>query len=168
MGDSASAPDLAELERALAYAHRAIARREQTVAQVRALLERRGVGADTADAAVEELLSTGLLDDARFARHFAGDKRDLEQWGSGRIASELGRRGVGAEQIAAVVADSGREDELETARVLLERRLPHAPRDDRERDRAWRLLVRRGYEPELAYEAVREHERMGAGGVDAA
>ena len=55
--------------------------------------------------------------------------------------------------------EHGRRDELDTARVLLERRLPQAPRDDRERDRAWRLLVRRGYEPELAYEAVREHER---------
>ena len=41
--------------------------------------------------------------------------------------------------------------------MLLEQRLP-PPRDDRERDRAWRLLVRRGYESELAYEAVRRHE----------
>jgi regulatory protein len=166
MGDSV--PDLADLERALAYAHRAIARREQTVAQVRGLLERRGVEASTADAAVDELLATGLLDDARFARRFAGDKRDLEQWGSGRIASELDRHGVEPEQIEAVVAESGRQDELDTARVLLERRLPQAPRDDRERDRAWRLLVRRGYEPELAYEAVRAHERSGAGDTDAA
>ena len=30
---------------------------------------------------------------------------------------------------------------------------------DRERDKAWRMLVRRGYEPEIAYEAVRRHER---------
>jgi len=29
---------------------------------------------------------------------------------------------------------------------------------DRERDRAWRLLVRRGYPSELAYDAVRLHE----------
>ena len=154
------APDLAELERALAYAHRAIARREQTVAQVRALLERRGVAEATADLAVEELVGTGLLDDARFARRFAGDKRDLEQWGSTRIARELDRRGRRrrADRRGAW-RESGRQDELDTARVLLERRWPQAPRDDRERDRAWRLLVRRGYEPELAYEAVREHER---------
>ena len=46
---------------------------------------------------MEELCATGLLDDARFARRFAGDKRDLDQWGSRRIAGELGRRGVGAE-----------------------------------------------------------------------
>jgi regulatory protein len=159
-----SVPDLAELERALSYAYRAIARREQTVAEVRALLERRGVGEPTIDAAVEELRSTGMLDDARFARRFAGDKRELEQWGARRIASELDRRGVGPDEIATVAERAARSDELETALVLLERRFPHAPRDDRERDRAWRLLVRRGYEPEVAYEAVREHERDRAEG----
>ena len=31
------------------------------------------------------------------------------------------------------------------------------PADDRERDKAWRLLIRKGYEPDLAYEAVRAH-----------
>ncbi len=61
------------------------------------------------------------------------------------------------------MTETGRQDELDTARVLLERRWPQAPSDDRERDRAWRLLVRRGYAPELAYEAVREHERAAAG-----
>ena len=59
-----------------------------------------------------------------------------------------------------MVADRGREAELETALLLLERRLP-PPADDRERDRAWRLLIRRGYEPELAYEAVRRHGSSG-------
>jgi regulatory protein len=153
-----SAPDL---EKALRYAHRAIGRREQTVAEIRALLERRGVDEPVAEAAVGELLASGLLDDARFARRFAGDKRDLDQWGARRIASELGRRGVEAAEIAAVVDETGRDDELETALILLGRRIPEPPRDDRERDRAWRLLVRRGYDPELAYEAVRRHERTG-------
>jgi regulatory protein len=164
-----SAPDLAEFERALVYAHRAIARREQTVREVRDLLERRGIGPPTIQAAVDELRSTGLLDDARFARRFAGDKRDLEQWGARRITSELERRGVDSEEVAAVIERTDRSGEMETALVLLERRLPRAPRDDRERDRAWRLLVRRGYEPELAYEAVREHARAwAAGGPDTA
>jgi regulatory protein len=158
MEDSAPAPDL---ERALAYAHRAIGRREQTVAEIRALLERRGVEAPVAEAAIDDLLASGLLDDSRFARRFAGDKRDLDLWGARRIATELGRRGVGAPEIEAVVGETGRDDELETALILLDRRMPGPPRDDRERDRAWRLLVRRGYEPELAYEAVRRHEHVG-------
>lgn len=106
------------------------------------------------------------MDDARFARRFAGDKRELEQWGGRRIASELGRKGVSEDEIAAVVGAHGQRDELDSARLLLERRLPEPPRDDRGRDRAWRLLVRRGYEPELAYEAIREHERAARASAD--
>ena len=158
MEDSAAAPDL---ERALAYAHRAIGRREQTVAEISALLERRGVEAPLIDVAIEHLCASGLLDDARFARRFATDKRDLDLWGARRIESELSRRGVGAGEIAAVVDAGDRDEELETALVLLGRRMPGPLEGDRERDRAWRLLVRRGYEPELAYEAVREHDRAG-------
>jgi regulatory protein len=159
------AVDLVELEKALGYAHRSLARREQTVSEIHARLERRELSPATIDAALTELRETGMLDDARFARRFAADKRELDQWGTRRIVTELERRGVGREEIAAVAGESGRGDELETALVLLGRRWPVPPQDDRERDRAWRLLVRRGYEPELAYAAVREHERSGAPGA---
>jgi regulatory protein len=50
-----------------------------------------------------------------------------------------------------------REQELSAAVELLAERVPQPLASDRERDRAWRLLVRKGYEPELAYEAVRAH-----------
>ena len=43
--------------------------------------------------------------------------------------------------------------------MLLSERFRGPLEDDRGRDKAWRLLVRRGYEAELAYEAVRLHER---------
>jgi regulatory protein len=113
---------------------------------------------------LDELAQAGLVDDAAFARRFAEDRRELRGWGSQRIERELERRGIPAEEAQAGVAGGGAHaDELERALALLERRMPGPPAGDRERDRAWRLLVRRGYEPELAYEAVREHERRVAG-----
>ena len=51
----------------------------------------------------------------------------------------------------------GPTDELAAALDLLTERRISPPSDDRERDRAWRMLVRKGYGPELAYEAVRAH-----------
>jgi SOS response regulatory protein OraA/RecX len=65
--------------------------------------------------------------------------------------------------VETVVADHGRLAELATALLVLEQRLPSPALDDRERDRAWHLLIRRGYEPEIAYEAVRAHERRADG-----
>jgi regulatory protein len=149
-----------ERERAIQLGYRAVGYRDRTVAELRTFLERKRVEPEAITAAVEELSSAGCLDDARFARRFAEDKRELERWGSERIARDLHRRGIAPDLIERVVTDQSREAELATALLLLEQRMP-APRDDRERDRAWRLLIRRGYDVELAYEAVRRHEGGG-------
>jgi regulatory protein len=151
-----------ELERAVDLAYKAVGRRERTVAELRTCLERKRVEPAAIEQAVEELSAAGVLDDARYAHRYAEDKRELEQWGSERIARDLQRRGIAADLIDAAVSDRERDAELKTAVLLLERRFPVAPRDDRERDRAWRLLVRRGYAPELAYEAIRVRERDGS------
>ncbi len=134
---------------------RALSTRERTVAELRACLENKRVDPADIDAAVAELMAAGLLDDARYARRFADDKRELRRWGSERIERDLRKKGVAPELIEAVLASTERSSELESAVALLRERFG-PPRDDRERDRAWRLLVRRGYEAELAYEAVRE------------
>ena len=160
-GEPAEAPPprRSEAERAVDLAYKAVARRERTVAELRTVLERKRVEPDAIEAAVEELTASGFLDDARYAVRFAEDKRELAQWGSERIARELTRRGVPAGLIDAALCDRTQQAELDTALTLLGQRFPAPPADDRERDRAWRLLVRRGYAPELAYEAVRELER---------
>jgi regulatory protein len=156
-----------ERERAIQLGYRAVGYRDRTVAELRTFLERKRVEPDAIAEAVEELTAAGFLDDARFARRFAEDKRELERWGTERIARELHRRGIAPDLIERVVADRSREAELSTALLLLRQRMP-APTDDRQRDRAWRLLVRRGYDPEVAYEAVRRHENGGSGGRRAA
>ena len=149
-----------ETTRALDLAYKALNRRERTVAELRTVLEGKRVEPDAIEAAVAELSEAGLLDDARYARRFADDKRTLERWGSERIARDLGRRGVGPEHVSAALEQYDREDELEAALALLAERVPEPPGDDRDRDRAWRLLVRRGYDSDLAYEAVRAHARV--------
>jgi regulatory protein len=148
-----------ESERAIDLAYKAAARRERTVAELRTCLERKRVGPHAIDDAVGELIESGFLDDARYARQFAEDKRELEQWGSERIARDLRRRGIAPDLIEAALCDSSHDTELNTALMLLEQRFSWPPADDRERDRAWRLLVRRGYTSEVAYDAVRALER---------
>jgi regulatory protein len=160
-------PGRSETERAIELAYKAVSRRERTVAELRTCLERKRVEPVAIDAAVEELTVSGFLDDTRYAVRFAEDKRDLEQWGSERIARELGRLGVDAGLIEVALCDR-HQSELETAMLLLEQRFPTPPGDDRERDRAWQLLVRRGYSSELAYEAIRSHERQAGEGYRAA
>jgi regulatory protein len=158
--DEAERRGIREHERALDFAYRAVNYRERTVAELRTCLERKRVEPASIDDAVAELIEAGFLNDARYAQRFAEEKRELERWGSDRIARDLQRRGVAPDLVEAAVRDRGRDEELQAAMLVLEQRAA-PPGDDRERDRAWRLLVRRGYEPEVAYEAVRRHERAG-------
>lgn len=157
MDDSLPARD--EGQRAIELAYRALSSRERTVSELRTFLERKRVGPEAIEDAVAELCEAGVLNDARYARQFAEDKRTLERWGTGRIARDLQRRGIEPHLVEEVTVSQGHADELASALVLLGDRFPGPLADDRGRDKAWRMLVRRGYEPELAYEALRAHGR---------
>jgi regulatory protein len=52
-------------------------------------------------------------------------------------------------------ADSG-ESEAERAVSLLRRRFPAPPEDLRDRERALGVLVRKGYDGDIAYKAIRD------------
>jgi regulatory protein len=162
--ESATAPDPERrLAQALELAYRHLNRRDRTVAQLRRHLEGRGVAEPAIDGAVETLARQGYLDDARFARAFTEDRRALDGWGAERIERALLAAGVGAELVAAALGVRDAGDELGAAVALLRRRCRAIPTTDREREHALGLLVRRGYELDLAYEAVRTFERAAAG-----
>ncbi|MCA1689658.1 MAG: RecX family transcriptional regulator, partial [Actinobacteria bacterium] len=96
----------------------------------------------------------GYLDDAGYAVRFAEDRRHLDGWGSERIRRRLGELGVEPEAIEAAVGKRGVGEELEAALAVLDARLGGVAGDDRDRRRGLGLLVRRGYELELAERAV--------------
>jgi regulatory protein len=151
-------PDQEELQAALDLSFRFLGHRDRTVAEVRRHLERRSVTPGAVDAAVAELTRLDLLDDARFARRFAEDRRRLDAWGSERIERRLGELGVDPPIVTAALAQDPGHDELGTAVNLLRRRFRWPPAEDRDRERALGLLARRGYDLELAYDAVRAFE----------
>ena len=126
------------------------------MAEVRAFLERKEVDEADIEYALGELIDARALDDERFARLLAEDKRSIDGWGAARIDRELRRRGVPDHLAELERGRNDRDDELRAAVQLLGEKFPPAE-DDRQRDKAWRMLVRKGYEPDLAYDAVREH-----------
>jgi regulatory protein len=178
-GSSASEPRVAETGRGFGIAYAYLNRRERTEAEVRARLERAELHSDEVEMVIAELLDFGYLDDARYARVFTQDKRTLEAWGSERIARALRERGVERDLIEQALkgvaapaeflggdADRGGElglaSELDRAMALLDRRFPGGPADPRDRERAFGVLARKGYERETAADAVREWARRAA------
>ncbi|MFL5845269.1 MAG: regulatory protein RecX [Solirubrobacteraceae bacterium] len=150
---------------ALGRAYRYLGHRDRTVAELRTYLIGKDVAEEIADGAIDELVELGYVDDARFARQFAEDKRNLDAWGSDRIERRLRELGVDRSLIAAALAALDEADgptEVEVAVELLRRRFPAPPETARDRERALGLLVRRGYDLELAYDAIRAHGREAA------
>jgi regulatory protein len=117
---------LAERPDAVETALRALRLRDRSAAELDARLAERGVGAAEREEALETLERIGYVDDGRFARLRA---EQLAGRGSGDalIRHDLERRGVALEQI-------------EAALELLEP----------ERDRAARIVARRGSDPKTA------------------
>jgi regulatory protein len=150
------------LQHALDLAYRYLGHRDRTVAEVRERLSAERVAPDVVDEAVEELRHLGYLDDARYAQRFVEDRRSIDAWGAERIERRLLAVGVDAALVAAALGEHGAGEELEAALAVLRRRFAQPPAHDRERDRALGLLVRKGYELELAYDAVRAFEREAA------
>jgi regulatory protein len=154
-------PEL-RLQHARDLAYRHLGKRDRSVLEVRRHLERREIEPETVDTVVAELEDQGYLDDARFAQRFAEDRRRLDHWGAERIAERLRGHGIDRVHVEAAVTAQDRDEELNVALSLLERRFSPPLPDDRARERALGVLIRRGYELELAHDAIRAFERRAA------
>lgn len=155
--------DELRLQHALDLAFRYLSRRDRTVLEVRRYLEGKRVEPATIDEALTSLAAQGYLDDARFARQFAEDKRLLEEWGADRIERRLRALGVAPEHVRAAIDARNRDGELAAAVALLRRRFPRLDDDPREQRRALGVLLRKGYDADLAWDAIRAHVRASHG-----
>ena len=135
-----------------------LARRELSVAGLRARLADRDHPAEEIEAAVEHLLETGALDDTRVARAHARTASQVKGRGRLRIARELAEMGiardVAAEAIAGVFAD---QDERALIDRALQKKLRGRPRiaNPAEHARLYQFLMRQGFTPAAVVAALR-------------
>lgn len=149
------------LQHARDLAWAALNRREHTAAELQRVLERKRADPADVSAILAELTAEGWLDDAAYARRFTEDRRHLDGWGSERIARRLRALGIDDGHIEAAVGQRSAAGERDAALALLRRRFPQPPDDARERNRALGVLVRRGYELELAHDVLRRYCGVG-------
>jgi regulatory protein len=130
----------------------------RTRAQLADAMHRRGVPEEVADAILGSLSNAGLIDDAAFAKAWVESRHHARGLSRKSLSAELRRRGVDDDDITEAVETLEPEQEIDTARQLVERKLRGTrgqPADARTR-RIAGMLARKGYPAGLAFRLIRE------------
>jgi len=132
-------------QRARARAQRYLATRPRSEFEVRTRLERYGYRPEVIAPVMEGLRSSGLIDDASFARFWKQNRISFNSRSSRLVAQELRGKGIDPEIISAVVA--GIDDEVEAYRVGCQKMNSLTVADEHEfRRKLGGVLRRRGFD----------------------
>ncbi|TLP58808.1 regulatory protein RecX [Microbispora triticiradicis] len=130
----------------------------RTRAQLADALRKRDVPEEAANAVLERFSEVGLIDDEAFAAEWVTSRHAGRGLARRALAQELRRRGVAEETVEDALERLDPDEETETARRLVERKLA-GTRGVEPQARMRRLvgmLARKGYSPGLAFRIVRE------------
>ena len=140
------------LDKAVAF----LASRARSRKEIEDKLLRSGYRPCTVEMVLYKLESNDLLDDADFAQQWV-EARSARKLGRSRIAQELRRKGVSAEEAEAALESISDEDQLSGAIALVEKAITRVKPGEDPRKTAQRItamLARRGYGWDVAREAI--------------
>lgn len=139
--------------------------RQRSTVEVRTRLNRAGYRPDLVEGAITRLTELGMLDDEAFARAWLESRDRARPRGERALQRELWQKGVDRETVSGALAEreTDRPDaDLNAARRLLERHASALARvvDPRARkQRAYALLARNGFDPEVVISSIRAWEQ---------
>jgi regulatory protein len=125
-----------------------LTRRAHSVAEMKKALIRRTPDEDLIQRVLARLKQNGLIDDARYAKHFARQRTEIRHQGKYRVARELRARGVPDQHIEAAVQEaSANSDEAAMVRQRIDRKLKlsRGEVDDKKIASLYRTLLRAGF-----------------------
>ena len=137
---------------------RLLAAAPRTRAQLAQAMHRGGVPAEAAEAILARFTDAGLIDDAAFARAWVESRHHSRGLSKRSLSAELRRHGIQNEEIRTAVDALDPEQEVATARHLVERKMASTrgrPPETRARQAAG-MLARKGYPPGLAFRLISE------------
>lgn len=151
--------DQAALKKARSRALRFLTYRARTVKELETYLQQKEFAAGIVASVIAEMKDYGYLDDYKFVRDFI-NYRKSRGYGKKRIQYELKLKGIERECVEELIAENfDREEELNTIRDMLKKRMPdHGLIDRRWIARQAGFLARRGFQENLIMTALREFD----------
>ncbi|HHW26303.1 MAG TPA: hypothetical protein GXX23_03060 [Firmicutes bacterium] len=150
--------------RPMDVALRALARRRMTSGQMRNLLLKRGCGQEESEQCIEQLSSWGYLDDRGYAKDLLRFMLSDCPVGKQRAIYDLVKRGFDRDLAEEAAAEAyGDVSEAYLARRAASKYLngrKAGSLKDRDRERLFRWLWRRGFEADAIYAALRDEDEQ--------
>ena len=135
---------------------------EQAPADIRDKLTKWGLTDVEARQVLDQLISQGFIDEARYARAFVNDRFNFNGWGRVKIAHQLRLKGISGELIGEAVNAIDEENYRQRLIELL--RAKWRTVTGREPRAAWAAMMRfaasRGFEADIAADCVKQVTRL--------
>ncbi|MCL1879314.1 MAG: RecX family transcriptional regulator [Actinomycetia bacterium] len=145
------------LDAVWACALRYLAYRERSNGEMRQILGGKGFAEHLVSQVVDSLVSSDLINDARFCRLYLQGKL-RGGWGLPRVIRKLADLGIDVQEYSELLAEYADEEmELQRAQMALAKCQSHA------KDRyaaGYRFLAARGFAPAIAHQALRQALRQ--------
>jgi len=151
------APEQNESERAREICLRQLAVRPRTRAELAKALARKEISDEVISEVLDRYDEVGIIDDAAFARAWVSTRHHGRGLARRALANELRQRGVDSEVASEALETLDDEEEAETARALVDRKL-RTTRGTPESvfRRLVGMLARKGYPAGVAIRAVKD------------
>ena len=140
------------LEKAQSYC----AYQERSHQEVRDKLYSYGLWKTDVENILTELITSGFLNEERFAKAFAGGKFRMKQWGKNKIVNELNFRGISKRCVQIGLKEIDDSDYRKTLQQLIKKKSKTVTESNlfKKRDKVARYVIGKGFEPELVWTAV--------------
>jgi len=156
-GESRSAAPRDESELAREICLRQLAVRPRTRAELAKALARKEISAEVITEVLDRYDEVGIIDDAAFARAWVSTRHHGRGLARRALANELRQRGIDAEVAGEALETLDEDDEVATARALVDRKLRTATGTP---EAIFRRLVgtlaRKGYPAGVAFRVVKD------------
>jgi regulatory protein len=126
--------------------------------EVRDKLYSYGLYRNDVEEIIAELITSGFLNEERFAKAFAGGKFRMKHWGKNKIENALSFRGISKRCIQTGLKEIDDSDYRKELQQQLRKKIKSTEETNlfKKRDKVARFVIGKGYEPELVWTYLKD------------
>lgn len=130
---------------------RLLGRRDHASFELKQKATKKGYSSIYLDTICSDLEEKGYINNTEFAKKFARDKFEFNNWGTQKIRNELMRKGLQKDDITSALDEINKEDMIDKMNHLFEKSRLKFQRVDplKRKKKIFDFFLRKGYEPEI-------------------